>query len=70
MTKKIKGMARIAYFGTETHNRYGLEGFTDGFEKGYQRALCDVKRAMADEPNNLQKIGAIYKLIKEVDNGF
>ncbi len=69
MTKKIKDMARIAYFGTETHNRYGLEGFTDGFEKGYQKALYEVKEAMADEPNNLQKIGAVFKLIKEVDNG-
>lgn len=69
MTKKIKDMARIAYFGTETHNRYGLEGFTDGFGKGYQRALHEVKEAMADEPNNLQKIGAVFKLIKEVDNG-
>ena len=69
MTKKIKDMARIAYFGSEMHNRYGFEGFADGFEKGYQKALYEVKEAMADEPNNLQKIGAIYKLIKEVDNG-
>ena len=66
MTKKIKDMARIAYFGTETHNRYGLEGFADGFEKGFQMALLEVKLLLDKCNNNLDRLNAIKELVKEV----
>lgn len=67
--KKIEELARTEYFAHSGAFASGLDIFTEGYGKGYREALREVREAIADQPNNLQKLSAVYKMIKEVNDG-
>ena len=68
MTRKndLKDDARHHYFATEQPKGSGLLAYANGYEKGFQMALLEVRLLLEKCNNNLDRLNAIRELIKEV----
>ena len=58
--------ARHHYFASEQPIGSGLLAYANGYEKGFQMALCEVKLILEKCNNNLDRLNAIMELVKEV----
>ena len=68
MTKKndLKNDARHHYFASEQPIGSGLLAYANGYEKGFQMALYEVRLILERYNNNLEKIEALRELVKEL----
>ena len=68
MTKMndLKDDARHHYFASEQPKGSGLLAYANGYEKGFQMALLEVKLLLEKCNNNLDRLNAIRELVKEV----
>ena len=62
----MKDDARHHYFATEQPKGSGLLAYANGYEKGFQMALLEVRLLLEKCNNNLDRLNAIRELIKEV----
>lgn len=62
----MKDDARHHYFATEQSKGSGLLAYANGYEKGFQMALLEVRLLLEKCNNNLDRLNAIRELIKEV----
>ena len=71
MTRKndLRNDARQHYFSSEQPNGSGLLAYANGYEKGFQMALYEVKLVLERNTNNVDRMAALRELVKEVDNG-
>ena len=69
MTRKndLKDDARHHYFAQEQPKGSGLLAYANGYEKGFQMALMEVKLLLDKCNNNLERLNAIRELVKEVE---
>lgn len=68
MTRKndLKDDARHHYFAQEQPIGSGLLAYANGYEKGFQMALLEVKLLLDKCNNNFERLNAVRELIKEV----
>ena len=62
----MKDDARHHYFASEQPKGSGLLAYANGYEKGFQMALLEVKLLLDKCSNNLERLNAIRELVKEV----
>ena len=62
----MKDDARHHYFASEQPKGSGLLAYANGYEKGFQMALLEVKLLLDKCSNNLERLNAIRDLVKEV----
>lgn len=62
----LKDDARHHYFASEQPKGSGLLAYANGYEKGFQMALCEVRLLLEKCSNNLDRLNAIKELVKEV----
>ena len=62
----LKDDARHHYFASEQPIGSGLLAYANGYEKGFQMALCEVRLLLEKCNNNLDRLNAIKELVKEV----
>lgn len=62
----MKDDARHHYFEQEQPKGGGLLAYTNGYEKGFQMALCEIRWIIERCNNNLDRLNAIKELVKEV----
>ena len=63
----MKDDARHHYFATEQPKGSNLLAYANGYEKGFQMALLEVKLLLDKCNNNLERLNAIRELVKEVE---
>ena len=61
--KRIEEKARMVYFNTPRNSPSRLGIFEEGYLKGYQAALNEIRNAI-EQPNNKQRLDAINKLLE------
>lgn len=62
----MKDDARHHYFAQEQPKGSGLLAYANGYEKGFQMALLEVKLLLDKCNNNIDRLNAIKGLVKEV----
>ena len=62
----MKDDARHHYFAQEQPKGSGLLAYANGYEKGFQMALLEVKLLLDKCNNNIDRLNAIKELVKEV----
>ena len=63
--ERIKESARTEYFAHKGAFSSSLDIYTEGFRKGFQRALNEVMEALEVCPNNKERLEAIRGFIKK-----
>jgi hypothetical protein len=66
--KNVKETARNRYFDEVRRDRGSLDNYVDGFNDGFKDAIREVKAILDCQPNNLQKLECITKLIENYGN--
>ena len=66
--KNVKETARNRYFDEVRRDRGNLDNYVDGFNDGFKDAISEVKAILDGQPNNLQKLECITKLIENYGN--
>ena len=66
--KNVKETARNRYFDEVRRDRGNLDNYVDGFNDGFKDAIREVKAILDGQPNNLQKLECITKLIENYGN--
>lgn len=65
MKKKIREMARSAYFSSDRKEVYGFDIYADGYTDGFRKALDDIRTIMDQQPNNLERIEYVINFIND-----
>ena len=63
--EKIEESARTEYFAHKGAFSSALDIYTEGYRKGFQRALNEVREALEACPNNKERLEAIKGVIKK-----
>lgn len=71
MTRKNDLMddARHHYFSSDQPKGSGLLSYANGYKKGFQMALYEVRAVLDKCSNNLERVSTLKNLIKEVEDG-
>lgn len=63
--EKIAELARTEYFAHKGSFSSALNIYTEGYQKGFQKALETVREALDVCPNNKERLEAIKEIIKK-----
>lgn len=66
--KNMKETARSRYFEQVRNKKGNFDNYLDGFKDGFMDAIKEVKDILREQPNNLQKLECITKLIEKYGN--
>ena len=64
--KRIEAQAREVYFSTPRKSPSRLGIFEEGYMKGYQAALHEIRGAM-EKPNNKQRMDGIKEILEDYE---
>lgn len=66
--KNVKETARCRYFEHVWNKKGNIDNYLAGFMDGFMDAIKEVKDILREQPNNLQKLECITKLIEKYGN--
>ena len=66
--EELKETARSRYFEQVWNKKGNIDNYLAGFMDGFMDAIKEVKDILHEQPNNLQKLECITKLIEKYGN--